>query len=234
LHRYLSDDYEKKNPDWDIADAAWKANKVVKLLADNSITPSTIVEVGCGSGAVLVALRDYFSKATLTGYDIAPGASRFWVNASRSEIQFELADYLLLKKPIPDLILLLDVLEHIGNPWEFLARISERSKLILIHFPLDLSVISVFREHPLLHVRDKVGHLHYFTRRLALSLLNESGFEIIDSRYTGASLNSPARSITSKVASIFRRLAYSINRDKGALLFGGETLLVLARPRKVE
>jgi len=233
LDRYLNGDYAQKNPDWDSADASWKADKLHQLLATHDCLPSTIVEIGCGSGAILAALRGYYPKASLAGFDIAPEASRFWSDASVRGIRFELADYLSLDEPVPDLILVLDVLEHLGNPWEFLARLRHRSKLVAIHFPLDLSAVSVLRESPLLQVRDKVGHLHYFTRGLALSLLEESGFEIVEARYTGAALDAPQRSFKTRVAGWARRLAYAVDRDFGARLLGGETLMVLARPRSV-
>mgnify|MGYP001167512517 FL=1 len=233
LDRYLNGDYAQKNPDWDSADASWKADKLHQLLAAHDCLPSSIVEIGCGSGAILAALRGYYPQVSLAGFDIAPETSRFWSDASVRGIRFELADYLSLDEPVPDLILVLDVLEHLGNPWEFLARLRHRSKLVAIHFPLDLSAVSVLRERPLLQVRDKVGHLHYFTRGLALSLLEESGFEIVEARYTGAALDAPQRSFKTRVAGWARRLAYAVDRDFGARLLGGETLMVLARPRSV-
>jgi SAM-dependent methyltransferase len=233
LDRYLNGDYAQKNPDWDSADASWKADKLHQLLAAHDCLPSSIVEIGCGSGAILAALRRYYPQVSLAGFDIAPEASRFWSDSSVRGIRFELADYLSLDEPVPDLILVLDVLEHLGNPWEFLARLRHRSKLVAIHFPLDLSAVSVLRESPLLQVRDKVGHLHYFTRGLALSLLEESGFEIVEARYTGAALDAPQRSFKTRVAGWARRLAYAVDRDFGARLLGGETLMVLARPRSV-
>lgn len=233
LDRYLNGDYAQKNPDWDSADACWKAGKLHQLLLDHACRPSSIVEIGCGSGAILSELRRFFPQASLTGFDIAPDVVRFWEETTALGIRFELADYLALEVPIPDLLLVLDVLEHLGNPWEFLARLRRRSKLVAIHFPLDLSAVSVLRESPLLQVRDKVGHLHYFTRGLALSLLEESGFEIVEARYTGAALDAPQRSFKTRVAGWARRLAYAVDRDLGARLLGGETLMVLARPRGV-
>ncbi len=232
LNRYLSNDYLEKNPEWDFADTGWKAEKVYQILLNNKKNPSSIVEIGCGSGGVLLSLKKFFPNASLTGFEIAPGAKRFWKKVIRAGIRLELADYFSLKEPIPDLILLLDVLEHIGNPWSFLNNLQSRSKFIIVHFPLDLSAISVLREHPLLKVRDKVGHLHFFTRRLAISLLEECGFEVIESCYTRASLNAPQRSLKTKIAGIIRRVLFSINHDFGARLLGGETLMVLARPRK--
>jgi SAM-dependent methyltransferase len=234
LDRYLNGDYAQKNPDWDRADACWKAGKLYQLLLDHEYRPSSIVEIGCGSGAILVELRRFFPEASLAGFDIAPAAARFWEEPTAFGIQFELADYLALEGPIPDLILVFDVLEHLGNPWEFLARLRHRAKLVAIHFPLDLSAASVWREAPLLRVREKVGHLHYFTRGLAISLLEESGFEIVEARYTGAALDTPQRSLKTRVAGWVRRLAYAIDRDLGARLLGGETLMVLARPRGMD
>lgn len=230
LDRYLNGDYAQKNPDWDSTDAGWKAAKLHQLLLDHECRPLSIVEIGCGSGAILAKLRRFFPQASLAGFDIAPEAARFWEEATALGIRFELADYLELEEPIPDLVLVLDVLEHLGNPWEFLVRLRHRSKLVAIHFPLDLSATSVMREVPLLHVREKVGHLHYFTRGLALSLLEESGFEIVEARYTGAALDAPQRSFKTRFAGWVRRLAYAVDRDLGARLLGGETLMVLARP----
>lgn len=231
LDRYLNGDYAEKNPDWDSSDAVWKATKLTEILSAHGCMPSSIVEVGCGSGAVLAALQDHFPDASLAGFDIAPDAQKFW--SQQPGIRLELADYLVLDEPIPDLVLVLDVLEHLGNPWEFLAGLRERSKLVAIHFPLDLSAVSVLRERPLLYVRDKVGHLHYFTRALAVSLLEESGFEVVEARYTGASLDAPQRSFKTRLAGLLRRLLYAVNHDFGARLLGGETLMVLARPRKL-
>lgn len=89
LDRYLNGDYAQKNPDWDSADASWKADKLHQLLAAHHCLPSSIVEIGCGSGAILAALRGYYPQVSLAGFDIAPEASRFWSDASVRGIRFE-------------------------------------------------------------------------------------------------------------------------------------------------
>ncbi len=93
--------------------------------------------------------------------------------------------------------------------------------------------MSVLRESPLLHVRDKVGHIHYFTKGLALALLVECGYEVLDWKYTGAAFTAPQRSWKTRVAGLVRRLAYAANKDAGVRLMGGETLMVLARARAI-
>ena len=234
LRRYLDGDYAQKNPDWDSADALWKVEKLMQLLHRHRCQPGSVVEVGCGSGAVLMGLRGHFPAATLSGFDISPQARSFWANPAAADIRFEVADYLAMDEAVPDLVLLFDVLEHVGNPWEFLDRLRGRVRLVAIHFPLDLSVLSVLRESPLLKVRNKVGHLHYFTRGLALALLEEAGYEIIEARYTGAALEAPQRSWRTRLAGVLRRAVYAVHHDLGARLLGGETLMVLARPRGIE
>ena len=115
---------------------------------------------------------------------------------------------------------------------QFLLGIKRRAEFLVIHFPLDLSALSVLREKPLLYVRNKVGHIHYFTKGLAIELLKECGFEVVDFQYTGATFSAPQRDIKTKLFSLFRRLIYSINKDMGVRLLGGETLIILAKTPK--
>lgn len=229
--RYTSGEYAQANPDWDSSDSPWKSEQVVALLNDHQISPATIVEIGCGAGGVLRALRERFPECSMQGFDIAPNLIELWKHHSGAGIEFNLGDYFSLSRETPELTLILDVLEHLADPHEFLAQLKKRSRYVVFHFPLDLSAISVLRETPLLHVRRKVGHIHYFSRGLALELLQECDFEVIDSRYTGASFSTPGRSLATRCAGLVRRLVRTVLGDIGVRLLGGETLIVLARPR---
>ncbi|MDP3809769.1 MAG: methyltransferase [Hydrogenophaga sp.] len=229
--RYLSGEYADKNPDWDSGDASWKAALVKEIMTRNNVHPESLVEVGCGSGGVLAELRSAYPGISFSGYDIAPGAASFWPRHAAADIQFEVGDFLELNEKVFDVVLMLDVLEHLGDPFSFLERLRAHSRFMVFHIPLDLSALSVLRESPLLHVREQVGHLHYFTRNLALTMLKECGYEIVEARYTGASFSAPRRSLKTKLAGLFRRAVFSLSHDFGARLMGGETLLVLATPR---
>ena len=224
---YLEGDYEQLNPSWDTEDSAWKAGLVADLLARHGLRPAAVTEVGCGAGAVLAALQLRLPDARLQGWDIAPGAARFW--GRHSDITFTQGDFLAQVGPPPDLLLLLDVIEHVANPHEFLSRLRLRGAHLVLHIPLDLSVASVLRETPLLQQRRGVGHIHYFTRGLALELLSECGYEVIEASYSGAHLR-PRRGLSGRLAGLVRRLVFAFDRDFGVRLLGGDTLLVLARP----
>jgi SAM-dependent methyltransferase len=229
--RYLSEEYAEKNPTWDMEDSRWKAERVAAILDEAGIRPVKICEVGCGAGRVLEALAGMYPQASFAGYDIAPAAARFWADVDASRIAFKVGDFFALDHEHYDVILLLDVLEHVADPHAFLGGLRGRSDYLVVHFPLDLSALSVLRETPLLRVRRKVGHIHYFTKSLALELMNECGFEIIDHRFTGAAFNAPQATLKTRLAQIPRRLLAAVNRDFGARLLGGETLMVLVRAR---
>jgi methyltransferase family protein len=230
--RYMESDYIEHNPNWDMEDSPWKANKVVTLLRKHDVEPKTICEVGCGAGGVLGAIKSEFKNTKLTGFDIAPDAEKFWGNLRDAGIDLYVGDFFSLNSQNYEAILLLDVLEHVANPHQFLIDIKPQTDFLVVHFPLDLSALSVLREKPLLHVRHKVGHIHYFTKGLALELLKECGFEVIDYQYTEATFSAPQRGVKTKIFSWLRRLIYTINKDVGVRLLGGETLMVLARPER--
>ena len=234
LRRYLSAEYVQHNPSWDQEDAPWKAELVLQTLARKGLRPRSIVEVGCGSGGVLNALRASFPDTYLHGFDIAPAAAQFWPKCSAEGIRFTLGDFLSYGEERYDVVLLLDVIEHLSNPFEFLVDVRPRGRHFVFHFPLDLSALSVLREGPLLHARAKVGHLHYFTKSLALALLDECGYEVLEARFTGAAFSAPQRSWKSRFMGRIRRVIYAFHRDCAVRLLGGETLLVLARPRDMQ
>jgi SAM-dependent methyltransferase len=225
--RYTSNNYLNSNPSWDIEDSPWKAGKVKELLTSHAVTPKSIVDVGCGAGLVLTELKKRWPDAGFFGYDIAPDAERFWAAPRENGINLFVGDFTRTSSSF-DVILALDVLEHLQDPFAFLAQLKGRANHYVFHFPLDLSAISVLRESPLLLVRHKVGHIHYYTRGLATALLEDCGYRIVDARYTGASFNAPQRTFKTWLASVPRRLARLASPDWGVRLFGGETLMVLA------
>lgn len=229
--KYTSSRYLEDNPTWDREDSAWKVELVFSMLARNGLKPSKIVEVGCGAADILTGLRQKYPVADLVGYDIAPDASRFWSAHQGKNITLRIGDFLTQDVDHYDVLLLLDVVEHIVDPFSFLKALHGRADYYILHIPLDLSAFSVLREIPLLHSRNKVGHIHYFTKGLAISLLEECGFVVIENLYTGAAFTTPQKSWRTKMAMLPRYLAYRINRDVGVRLLGGETLLVLAKSR---
>jgi SAM-dependent methyltransferase len=229
---YYDGTYLAENPDWDRNDAPWKAVQVACILSDNKIEPSTMCEVGCGSGDVLLHLQKALPAVKMTGYDISPQAAQFWEHhiKERGSVDFQLGDFHEMNRIKYDVLLLLDVFEHVRDPFSFLENSRQHAVYFAFHIPLDLSASAIVRGYPLINVRKKAGHLHYYTKDLALAMLFDTGYEVLDWRYTGASLNSPNRSLKTRLAALPRQIAYAVHKDFGVRLLGGETLLVLAKP----
>ncbi len=228
--RYYDGSYLVRNPNWDRTDAPWKAGKIAQILAENNLEPASICEVGCGSGDVLVHLRRSLRNATMTGFDISPQVAKFWKEhqAAGERIAFQLGDFHKINAARYDLLLMVDVLEDLRDPFTFLEKSRQCAGHFVFHIPLDLSANAIVRGDPFMDIRQKVGHLHYYTKELALATLVDTGYDIVEWRYTGASLNSPNRSLKTRLAALPRRIAYAVNKDFGVRLLGGETLLVLA------
>lgn len=228
-NQYLDGTYLANNPSWDRQDCRWKAKLVKQILDEFKVEPKTICDVGCGSGDVLACLKQFNPDREFTGYDISPQAEQFWEEHRVFGIDFHCGDFLIHNEQFFDCILLLDVIEHLPNPFIFLESIQKRAKYFVFHFPLDLSAFTVLREKPLINSRSKVGHIHYFTKGLALAILRDAGFHVVHSRYTNAYLGGGARAaLKTRIAALPRLLACSVNKDFGVRLLGGETLIVLA------
>jgi len=234
--RYIDGSYMSQNPEWDRSDSPLKASRVLSILLKNNLQPNSICEVGCGAGDILIHLKKHLPSTKMKGFDISPQLNKFWIEHNKSEegkeITFCLGDFHQVNEIIYDVLLMLDLFEHVRDPYTFLENSRKHASYFVFIIPLDLSASSVFRKNPLINVRRKVGHLHFYTKDLALETLTDSGFSIIDWQYTSPSLSSPNLSLKTRIMALLRSLLKLFNEDIGARLIGGETLLVLAKESK--
>jgi len=229
--RYLDGTYLAHNPEWDCSDAPWKAARVAEILKRNGISPTSICDVGCGSGHILAELRGQFPDARLYGFDISPQLRDVWRKHAALGIDLRVGNFLESTERY-DVLTMLDVFEHVRDPFSFLEAARGRAGHFVFHIPLDLSALSVARGTPLMQQRRNVGHLHFYTKDLALETLQDCGYSTIEWCYTEAYASLVThRTWKTRLAHMPRRLLASINRDAAARLLGGETLIVLATAR---
>ena len=227
--RYINGDYAMGNPEWHQADSPWKATQIAAMISRNNLSCRSIVDVGCGAGEVLVQLqRQLPPDVVFTGFEISPQAVRMAQKKAGPHLSFRQAAF---PDEFSDLLLLIDVFEHVENPLEFLRSLRPHARRFIFHIPLDLSVLSVWREWPLLKRRRTVGHLHYFTRATALATLEDAGYEVRDWFYPP--YPHPLGSESLKTVLIRRLPEYLVSRissDCAVRIFGDHSLLVLAEP----
>lgn len=226
---YETGEYVAKNPTYHVEDSAWKAEHIFRVIRKNNLQPRAVCEVGCGAGEVLRQLQLLMNDDTqFTGYEISPQAFARCQERANDHLRFQCADFLALKTEPFDLLLCIDVFEHVEDYLGFLRKLRGRAELKLFHIPLDLSGQWVLRSRPIMKQREEVGHLHYFTKETALATLRHTGHEIIDCCYTPGALLNP-RSLKAKLARLPRKLLFALNQDLTSRILGGYSLLVLTK-----
>ena len=227
---YTSGNYLELVPTWHVEESAGKAREILRLLDHAHLAPHAIGDIGCGAGEVLRQLQLYLPRdCELTGYDISPQAIALAHSRENQHLRFTLGDLLAEPSAHYDLLLALDVVEHLEDYFAFLRALRTHADYTIFFFPLELSVQTVIRPHGLLHTRDAYGHLHHFTKELALRTLADCGYTVLDAVYTAEALDLPTRLIGRNLIKPLRKLLFRLNHDFAVRLLGGYRLLVLAR-----
>jgi SAM-dependent methyltransferase len=230
---YTSGDYLKATQTWHSEDSPWKAQQICIMLQREKLEYNTVVEVGCGSGAILNELskKTGFENKIFSGYDISPQAILMSESFRTEKVNFFNEDlHDVDSDKYFDLLLAIDVFEHVPNYFDFLNKCRARAKYKIYHIPLDLHVSSIIRNE-FIKSRYSIGHIHYFTADSALATLQDTGHEIISYSYTNGSIdlfmNNP--SIKRAIANIPRWVLSKINLPLTARFLGGYSLLVLTK-----
>ncbi len=224
---YTGDDYAEKHPTWHDEYCAGKAGEIVKLLRRNNLHPRRIVDVGCGAGGVLQStLASLGADVVGEGFDIAPRAISLAAARAAPNLSFRCEDFLASDSVAPpDLLLCIDVFEHVEDYIGILRKLRTRSQYFIFHIPLDMNVKGLLRNHHLKERRE-VGHLHYFEFHAALATLTDAGYVVMDHFYT----RTRAESILTKAITVCEHLLSAItSRHFAVKILGGVSLLVLAR-----
>ena len=140
----------------------------------------------------------------------------------------------------------MDVLEHLEDYFSFLRDLRPKAEYKIIHIPLDLSVRTVLLGK-LCGFRAAYGHLHHFTKEVALEMLRDVGYEVIDYAYTwqanslryvwNENKRNPPWILARRLAGFVARaivalpshVLLAIHEDWAARIAGQWRLLVLAR-----
>jgi SAM-dependent methyltransferase len=228
---YTNGTYLANNPSWGVEDSPWKAEQIRKIISRNKISPFSVAEIGCGAGDILYNLSETFAHTKFYGYEISPQAFSLTQPRKTENLEFYLEDLLDAPSANFDIVLCIDVFEHIEDYLGFLKKLKTKGKMHIFHIPLDVSISSVARSNPILLTRNSVGHLHYFTKETALATLTYAGYDIVDFFYTAHAIELPRtqKSLATVIAKLPRYLGFKLNPDLAVRLMGGYSLMVLAK-----
>lgn len=225
---YTSGHYLKKNPTWHIEESPWKVKHILPMIRQHNLNPKTVCEVGCGAGEVLRLLQKNMNETcTFWGYDISPQALEMCQGKENERLHFQLADLCQEQDAFFDLLLVLDVIEHLEDYFTFLRDLKSKSRYKLFHIPLEISIQGVMRGKIFVRNRDAHGHLHHFTKETAIRALEDAGYKVLDYSY------SPEYELSTtlwktNLMKLPRKALFALNKDKAVRLLGGSRILILA------
>src|SRR5688572_10245627 len=147
---YTSDEYLKATGQtWHTGDSHWKAGQILNIISSNDIHPNNVAEIGCGAGRILDELskQPYLRDVRFEGYEISPHAIELSRGIDSKSCTFYCSDLLAEEHSSQhfDVLLVIDVFEHIPDYMGFVARCRGKAEYKIYHIPLDLSVSSVLR-----------------------------------------------------------------------------------------
>ncbi len=229
---YVSGTYADTNPDWHDEDGAWKAGQIAKMLKRQNLAPESVADVGCGSGRVLATLADELpSTVRLKGFDVADTAIRMAEAHGSSQLSFQVADFLEDNDETFDLVLLMDVFEHVPDYIGFLSALRKHGRGFMFHIPLDMNALHILMDHQT-KSRAVAGHLHYFSKSSALLTLEDAGYEVVDWFYTPVYTTAKARrSVLKRIIEFPRAIGMALAPDFSVRFLGGCSVMAYARPR---
>lgn len=224
---YNDSTYLKNNPTWHEEDAPFKAGKIMALLNRNPLVFKSVCDIGCGSGELLVQLAARMKGVkTFVGEDVSKDAIAIARKKQTERVRFELADLSVpASKDIYDMLLVIDVIEHIENYFSFLDEVASRGRYTVFHIPLDMCVWSLFREKMLIEAKARIGHIHVFTEDFIISVLEDKGFRILDKLYTEPTFEQ--MTFKQKLINEVRKMLFKLNKRFCTKTLGGYSVLLL-------
>lgn len=238
-NQYQTGKYWENNNSFHEEDSDFKFRNFLTLLKRNpQIAITGMVDLGCGAGRITWHFSNTFKKIRCAGIDLDPDIINYADNKYQNENLFYQTAFENTKADQSfNLVLLADVFEHVENYIGFLQELRQDFSYQLFNIPLDLSVRTLL-SNGVMDSRKAFGHLHYFYDKLALRMLEDNGFTVIDYLYTdNISFESSKKKGITK-ASYFLKSILSkitcllIGQSRTSILFGYSSLTVLCSSKE--
>lgn len=170
--------------EWLSRSARQKADSVERLLSAGNIRPESILELGCGTGALLVELQKRKIADHVYGLDYSSHAIEY-VRRVAPAIQVAAGDVTDFENPFDrdsfDVIVLSHTLEHLEQPMDFLRAIhSIKFTYLVIEVPLENLFFGRIKAAMIDRSANPAGHVQFFSGGSFRKLVSEAGYQIID------------------------------------------------------
>jgi SAM-dependent methyltransferase len=160
---------------WRAESAKAKADHIHTLLPESAVKEQpSLLEVGCGDGALLAELQRRRPDWAYAGVDIAQSATEL---ASARNPAAKIQTYDGRSLPFEngefEIGVLSHVLEHVEDPVALLAETGRVCRLVVIEIPLEANLSA--QRKAKVSAAAEIGHLHHFSLEDARSLITNAG-----------------------------------------------------------
>jgi SAM-dependent methyltransferase len=164
---------------WRELGARGKADHVVSLAASAGLASASVVEIGCGDGALLAELSARGFGESLSGFDISEAA----VELARARTVPRVASLAVfdgLSLPVPDgefeLGILSHVLEHVPDPLPLLLEAKRACAALIVEVPLERNASGTRASKKA--SSEEIGHVNALDRNGVRALLTDAGLRV--------------------------------------------------------
>jgi len=175
---YSDGTYISSNPSLHAEDSAYKMSYVVKLLEKVSLNRSqiNILDIGGGAGLLGKFVCEWFVNR---GYTVSAHA----LDLSEEMLELQktnnphiektfIGDIAQLGEEVFDLVLMIDVIEHIENCEQFAHNLNKYTKYIIYNIPIEINFFDSLRNIAMRNryyqiQTESLGHIHFFSSQTA-------------------------------------------------------------------
>jgi SAM-dependent methyltransferase len=159
---------------WRALGARSKSAHAIALCARAGLRPATLVEIGCGDGAVLAELAARGLSPVLDGFELSPKAAAI---AEQRGVARRVEAFDGVHVPAADraydLAILSHVLEHVPEPLPLLIEAARVAPHVLVEVPLEDNRSA--RRPAKRRLSEAAGHLHAYSRASLGAQLRAAG-----------------------------------------------------------
>jgi ubiquinone/menaquinone biosynthesis C-methylase UbiE len=173
-------------PEWRDLGALDKAGNIVRVWRAAGLPDRpTVVEIGCGDGAIAAALQQQQFFGTYQGFEL----SQSGVEEARARkvpgATFTLTegDQIPAEDHSADLVVLCHVVEHLEHPRTLLYEASRIARHVVVEVPLELNTRT-----PRDYVWDTLGHINKYSSTSIRHLIQTCDLEVVGQITTNPSL----------------------------------------------